>query len=219
MHSQARGGVHVRLEGDKKSRIIAGNSRIAVSVSDNHSQSRVMEGPSNELPACGRMEPDMRKMIVGGALTVAVAAGCQPQNKQDPNASASAVRPAALDVSAAPAGTPMYHPAPVRAIAVVPPAEPAVTQTPVLDAPAKVEAEKPAAKRWAKTTVARASHSSKAKASVASGDSYKVKKGDTLYAIAKAQYGDGKKWERIAAANPGLTPGTLRAGQTLTIPQ
>ena len=178
-----------------------------------------MEGPSNELPACGRMEPDMRKMIVGGALTMALAAGCQPQNKQDPNASASAVKPAALEVSAAPAGTPMYRPAPVRAIAVVPPAEPAVTQTPVLDAPAKVEAQKAAAKRSARpTTVAKTTHSSKAK-TVASGDSYKVKKGDTLYAIAKAQYGDGKKWERIAAANPGLTPGTLRAGQTLTIPQ
>ncbi|HEX5245198.1 MAG TPA: LysM peptidoglycan-binding domain-containing protein [Tepidisphaeraceae bacterium] len=162
----------------------------------------------------------MRKMIVGGALTVAVAAGCQPQNKQDLNASASAVRPAALNVSAEPAGTPMYRPAPVRAVAVVPPAEPAVTQTPVLDAPTKIAAEKPAAKRWAKpTTFAKATHSSKAKAAVASGDSYKVKKGDTLYAIAKAQYGDGKKWERITAANPGLTPGTLRAGQTLTIPQ
>ena len=110
-----------------------------------------MEGPPNVLPACGRMEPDMRKMIVGGALTMAVAAGCQPQNKQDPNASASAVRPAALNVSAAPAGTPMYRPAPVRAIAVVPPAEPAVTQTPVLDAP-KIDAQKPTAKRWAKPT-------------------------------------------------------------------
>jgi len=179
-----------------------------------------MEGPSNELPACGRMEPDMRKMIVGGALTMALAAGCQPQNKQDPNASASAVQPAALNVSAAPAGTPMYRPAPVRAIAVVPPAEPTVTQTPVLDAPAKVEAEKPVAKRSAKpSTVAKAAHASKAKPAVASRDSYKVKKGDTLFAIAKAQYGDGKKWERIVAANPGLTPGTLRAGQTLTIPQ
>lgn len=162
----------------------------------------------------------MRKMIVGGALTMALAAGCQPQNKQDPNASASAVRPAALDVSAAPASTPMYRPAPVRAVAVVPPAEPAITQTPVLDAPAKGESEKPTPHQSAKpATVAKATHSSKAKAVAASGDSYKVKKGDTLYAIAKAQYGDGKKWERIAAANPGLTPGTLRAGQTLTIPQ
>lgn len=179
-----------------------------------------MEGPSNKLPACGRMEPDMRKMIVGGALTMALAAGCQPQNKQDPNASASAVRPAALDVSGAPASTPMYRPAPVRAIAVVPPAEPAVTQTPVLDAPARGDAEKPAPKRSARpATVAKATHASKAKAVAASGDAYKVKKGDTLYAIAKAQYGDGKKWERIVAANPGLTPGTLRAGQTLTIPQ
>lgn len=164
----------------------------------------------------------MRKIIVGGAMTMVLAAGCQPQNKQDPNASASAVRPAALDVSAAPASTPMYRPAPVRAIAVVPPAEPAITQTPVLDTPTKGDAEKPAPHRAAKpATVAKATHASKAKTGVASasGDSYKVKKGDTLYAIAKAHYGNGKEWERITAANPGLTPGTLRAGQTLTIPQ
>lgn len=50
------------------------------------------------------------------------------------------------------------------------------------------------------------------------GSSYVVKKGDTLYGIAKNRYGDGKQWQKIAAANPGLNPGTLKAGQTINLP-
>jgi 5'-nucleotidase len=50
------------------------------------------------------------------------------------------------------------------------------------------------------------------------GGRYKVKSGDTLFSIAKTQYGDGKQWKRIASANPGLTPASLKAGQTITIP-
>jgi 5'-nucleotidase len=52
----------------------------------------------------------------------------------------------------------------------------------------------------------------------AAGGTYTVKKGDTLYAIAKNRYGDGKQWVRIAEANPGLRPETLKAGQTITLP-
>jgi nucleoid-associated protein YgaU len=47
---------------------------------------------------------------------------------------------------------------------------------------------------------------------------YTVQKGDTLWKIATSQYGDGKQWQRITAANPGLSPETLKAGQTITIP-
>lgn len=50
------------------------------------------------------------------------------------------------------------------------------------------------------------------------GGSYTVKKGDTLYKLAREHYGDGKQWQRIASANPGLTPQSLRVGQTLIIP-
>lgn len=50
------------------------------------------------------------------------------------------------------------------------------------------------------------------------GGSYTVKKGDTLYAIAKAKYGSGKEWQKIAAANPGINPNSLKVGQTLTLP-
>lgn len=50
------------------------------------------------------------------------------------------------------------------------------------------------------------------------GSSYTVQKGDTLWKIASNQYGDGKQWQRIASANPGLTPETLKIGQTIYIP-
>ena len=29
---------------------------------------------------------------------------------------------------------------------------------------------------------------------------------------------DGKRWQQIASANPGLTPATLRAGATIVVP-
>lgn len=47
---------------------------------------------------------------------------------------------------------------------------------------------------------------------------YTVKKGDTLYSIAKSRYGDGKQFTRIVAANPGVTPQNLKVGQTLVLP-
>ena len=48
---------------------------------------------------------------------------------------------------------------------------------------------------------------------------YKVKKGDTLYTIAKRFYGDGSKYKKIQNANSFITdPNALRVGQELTIP-
>ncbi|MBC8107574.1 MAG: LysM peptidoglycan-binding domain-containing protein [Anaerolineae bacterium] len=47
---------------------------------------------------------------------------------------------------------------------------------------------------------------------------YTVKKGDTLYSIARTRYGDGKQWQKITAANPGLRPESLKVGQTITVP-
>jgi 5'-nucleotidase / UDP-sugar diphosphatase len=52
----------------------------------------------------------------------------------------------------------------------------------------------------------------------AAGGSYTVKKGDTLYGIARNRYGDGKQWTRITGANPGLRPETLKVGQTIVLP-
>jgi nucleoid-associated protein YgaU len=47
---------------------------------------------------------------------------------------------------------------------------------------------------------------------------YTIKKGDTLYSIARSRYGDGKQWSRIAQANPGIDPQKLAVGQVITIP-
>ena len=47
---------------------------------------------------------------------------------------------------------------------------------------------------------------------------YTVKRGDTLYKIAAQRYGEGKQWQRIVSANPGLDPAKLRVGQTITLP-
>src|SRR4051812_2302807 len=54
--------------------------------------------------------------------------------------------------------------------------------------------------------------------SATSGNTYTVKRGDTLYGIAKNKYGDGKQWQKIVNANPGLNPGALKVGQTITLP-
>ena len=47
---------------------------------------------------------------------------------------------------------------------------------------------------------------------------YQVKKGDTLFGIARTRYGNGNRWQQIASANPGLTPETLQAGATIVVP-
>ncbi len=48
--------------------------------------------------------------------------------------------------------------------------------------------------------------------------SYTIKKGDTLFSIAKTSYGTGKDWQKIASANPGLNPSKLKVGQQIVIP-
>lgn len=45
-----------------------------------------------------------------------------------------------------------------------------------------------------------------------------VQHGDTLYSIAQRALGDGNRWRELAAANPGVTPKSLKVGQTLTLP-
>ena len=51
-------------------------------------------------------------------------------------------------------------------------------------------------------------------------ESYTVKKGDTLWAIAKYYYGDGSKYTSIAKANPSIVnPNLIYPGQTLVIPK
>ncbi len=57
-----------------------------------------------------------------------------------------------------------------------------------------------------------------ADAPAAAGGKYTVKKGDTLWKIASAHYGNGNQWQKIVSANPGLSAETLKAGQKIVIP-
>jgi len=47
---------------------------------------------------------------------------------------------------------------------------------------------------------------------------YVVQPGDTLYKIARERYGDGKAWQKIAAANPSINGTLIRPGQRLVLP-
>lgn len=47
---------------------------------------------------------------------------------------------------------------------------------------------------------------------------YTVQSGDTLSAIARDRYGSPDHWRAIVAANEGIDPNRLRAGQTLKLP-
>ena len=132
----------------------------------------------------------MKSMIVSSIALLCVAFVATGCATSNRNRqSAAGATPGVLDVSPAPVAS--STPA-----AYAPPVAPVAPAQPVMDA----------------TVVAPAAPAA------AGGASYKVQKGDTLWKIASSQYGDGKQWQKICSANPGLTPETLKAGQTITIP-
>jgi 5'-nucleotidase len=86
---------------------------------------------------------------------------------------------------------------------VVPPAAPAVAPTPIQVEP---------------TPAPVASETITPSPAVAGGSSYTVKRGDTLYSIARSHYGNGKQYTKILSANPGLSPAHMKVGQVITLP-
>ncbi len=133
--------------------------------------------------------------------------GCQTQQQPAPLARTASV----LDVRPVHSTTPRFSP---PSSVAAPPDEPAVATV--------FEPSQPAAPLRTTTPDARPARSSAKKSTAASASaqqvSYKVKKGDTLYRIARTEYGDGKKWTLIASANPGVSPQSLKAGQMIVIP-
>ena len=160
------------------------------------------------------------KLIAASFLTCAVAAGCA-NKKNSTSQRASAVPPLNQVVANVPASPPS-EPAPVAAppTAYTPPAPPQpVVYDPAAEQPVMDEPIADASESVAPVTRARPARKASAKTSAsASGTKYKVKKGDSLWSIAQAKYGNGNKWKQIAAANPKINPDRVQAGQTITLP-
>ncbi|MBI1337236.1 MAG: LysM peptidoglycan-binding domain-containing protein [Phycisphaera sp.] len=68
------------------------------------------------------------------------------------------------------------------------------------------------------TTIGPATYPAPTDYAPSGGGTYTIRKGDTLFSIAKRTYGSGNRWRDIVAANPGLVPEKLRVGQTITLP-
>lgn len=111
----------------------------------------------------------------------------------------------AVVATAKPTATPTATP--VTKATVAPTATPASTT--------KLEVVKPTTAPLAKLQTQNKESSSKA-------DSYVVQKGDHLWKIAVAQYGDGHAWTKIYEANKkliGKNPGIIYSGSTLVLPR
>ena len=153
--------------------------------------------------------------LVALSLVCALSVGCNMNKKKD--SSTTAMKPAALDVPATPpaaTATPaaQYTPPPQPVVF-----DPPAPQQPVIDADAPTAVADASDASYAaparKTSAARPARSASA-----SGTKYTVKKGESLWTIAQAKYGNGNKWKAIAAANPKLDPNHVRAGQTIVLP-
>lgn len=131
------------------------------------------------------------KWVAAGCL--AAVAGCQSGTGTKPAEPASSSRGDVMDIRPLETSTPAYQP---------------VQQQPVYQpvAAQPVSYEIPVGTPAVSTTPASA------------GNKHVVKRGETLYSIARQSYGDGKQWTKIASANPGVSPSSLKVGQTLMVP-
>src|SRR5438874_13016386 len=102
----------------------------------------------------------------------------------------TAANPSVTEISAQPAPAPGPQP-------YIPPPQPVAVQPVTYDAAPAAPAAGPNA---------------------AGGGNYTVKKGDTLYSIAKTRYGNGNQYAKIMSANPGLSAEHLKVGQTIVVP-
>jgi 5'-nucleotidase len=141
---------------------------------------------------------------IGILMTVGVAAGAMVFAggcADTPAQPASSVRNDVTDVRPIePAITAAYQPPMIDNSGLVPTAQqPVTTETPSYSAVPPMMSSTPAA-----SAIGEKKHT--------------VRRGETLFSIAKTSYGSGKDWKKIAAANPGVSPSKLKVGQVLAMP-
>ena len=97
-----------------------------------------------------------------------------------------------------------------------PAAKPAPVVTPA-PAPAPVVVAQPAVSD-APTPVAAAAPAPEAAIPAITGNTYVVKKGDSLSKIARAKYGNTSAIKKIKDANPGIDANNIKPGQKINLP-
>jgi nucleoid-associated protein YgaU len=210
----ARPGGSENVEGAGKQRPILNANVMAFKARDGRSRRGFLHGRSRIVKLAVPAIPVI-------ALLTVVAVGCSTKKAGGPTATSGALDVTPPAQSAAMTSTPTYTPPPAQQVpAFTEP--PAGTNPPPAQPPQQADAKGLARKTKgaAGATANAAKTGAKGGAAVAStGKSYTVQQHDTLFKIAKDQYGDGNQWKKIAAANPGLNADTLKVGQTITIPQ
>ena len=156
------------------------------------------------------MKTKLTVTLLAGAM---LAIGCNANKKT----TTPSMHASALDVApAAPAATYTPPPAPQPVVYQAPAdAQPVIADS-VADASDTITPDAPPLKHVAPQRVV--SHKAAIASSTIKGTKYTIKKGDSLWSIAKSHYGDGNKWKQIASANPKLNPNKVVAGTTITLP-
>jgi nucleoid-associated protein YgaU len=202
------------LEGGGKPRPILNASVMAFKARDGRSRRGFLHGRSRIVKLAVPAIPVI-------ALLTVVAVGCSTKKGTTPTATSGALDVTPPAQSAAMTYTPPapYTPPPAQQVPAFTEPTPPTNTPPPQHADAKGAARKTRGAAGATANAAKTSAKGGTAAASTGGKSYTVQQRDTLFKIAKDQYGDGNQWKKIAAANPGLNADTLKVGQTITIPQ
>lgn len=160
----------------------------------------------------GQFSKTIQMLVTAGisATSMMMAIGCADTSA--PVSNANGIRSDVTDVR--PMATASYQPPAYDTTGMVPTAPQPVTP-PVASTPVAMTTVTPSFDDQVDTYVKKNLSS---KNGSTAGKKHTVKKGETLFSIAKVSYGSGKLWKKIVAANPGVSPAKLKVGQVLTLP-
>lgn len=162
---------------------------------------------------------------IGMGLVAGLIAGCEDNKRQKTveMGPSTAPPPAATPVYPAEPAAPTMAPAPLPPVSEAPPGDiytppPPVDTTPI---PPEEEPVAESGSRAPRRTARPAPRNSYAPAAPRSGQTYTVRKGDTLQKISQRFYGTTRQWRKIYEANRGTLkhgPEKIMPGMKLRIP-